>query len=79
MKKMYDKHGRTLYKYSHSVAQGGNVYSHKVKQGIISNKTGLKNILNAITSKFDLIDATVKVYDNIFFFFLSSSKIISTI
>ena len=79
MKKTYDKQGRTLYKYSHSVAQGGNVYSNKVIQDNIPNKIGLKNVLNAITSKFNLIDATVKVYDNIFFFFFHIPKSLAPI
>lgn len=76
MKKTYDKHGRTLYKYAHSVAQGGNVYSHKV---MISNKDGLKNVLKAITLKFNLIDSTIKVYDNIFFFFFHIPKSLAPI
>ena len=69
MKKAYDKYGRTLYKYSSSVAQGGNLYVHKVGQGVIKNKDGLMNALNAISIKFKLIDPTAKVYDSIFFFF----------
>jgi len=55
MKKTYDKYGRTLYKFRSSVAQGGNLYAHKVKQGVIKNKEGLKNALNAISIKFKLI------------------------
>jgi len=74
MKKTYDKNGRTLYKFSHSVAQGGNVYAHKVKQGNIQNKDGLKNALNALSIKFKLIDAAAKVYDTIFFFFFHVPK-----
>jgi len=38
-KKSYDKHRRTLY-------------AHKVCQGMIENKQGLKNALNAISVKF---------------------------
>lgn len=34
----------------------------------------MKNLLNAIISKLDLIDATVKVYDDIFFFFFHLPK-----
>ena len=74
MKKVYDKYGRTLYKFSHSVSQGGNLYAHKVRQGVIKNKDGLKNALNAISIKFKLIDPTAKVYDSIFFFFFHVPK-----
>lgn len=74
MKKTYDKYGRTLYKFSHSVAQGGNLYAHKAGQGIIKNKDGLRNALNAISIKLKLIDPTVKVYDTIFFFFFHVPK-----
>ena len=74
MKKVYDKYGRTLYKFSSSVAQGGNLYAHKVKHDIIENKTGLKNVLNAVSIKFKLIDPTIKVYDSIFFFFFHVPK-----
>jgi len=74
MKKTFDKQGRTLYKYSHSVSQGGNVYFHMVKEGVILNKTGLKNFLNSIITKFKLIDATIKIYDNIFFLFFHIPK-----
>ena len=74
MKKTYDKYGRTLYKFSSSVAQGGNLYAHKVRHGIINNKDGLKNALNAISIKFKLIDPTAKVYDTIFFFFFHVPK-----
>jgi len=49
MKKTYDKYGRTLYKFSSSVAQGGNLYVHKVRHIFIKNKAGLKNALNAIS------------------------------
>ena len=74
MKKVYDKYGRTLYKFSSSVAQGGNLYAHKVRQGVIENKDGLKNALNALSIKFKLIDPTSKVYDSIFFFFFHVPK-----
>ena len=74
MKKTYDKYGRTLYKFSHSVAQGGNLYAHKVSQGIINNKDGLKNALSAVSIKFKLIDPTIKVYGAIFFFFFHVPK-----
>ena len=74
MKKVYDKYGRTLYKFSSSVAQGGNLYAHKVRQGVIKNKDGLKNALSALSIKFRLIDPTAKVYDSIFFFFFHVPK-----
>ena len=69
MKIEIDKKGRKLYKYSSSIAQGGNLYAHKVREGVIKNKDGLKNALNALSIKFKLIDPTAKVYDSTFFFF----------
>ena len=70
MKKTYDKYGRTLYKFSSSVAQGGWVYIHKTVTGaIINNKGGLRKSLEAISKKFKLIDATARIYDTIYFFF----------
>ena len=70
MKKEIDKYGRTLYKFSHSVLQGGEVYIHKTAHGsIIQNKLGVRNALSAIAKKYDLIDPTIKVYDNIILFF----------
>lgn len=61
---------RKTYKFNHSVVQGGYLYAHKTAKGeIIRNKEGLRNALNAIARKFELIDFTVKVYDSIFFFF----------
>jgi|SRR3989338_1689639 len=64
-----DKNGRRIYKFSHSVAQGGNLYAHKVKHGTIGDKEGLKKALNEISSRLKLIDPTIKVYDTIFLFF----------
>lgn len=73
MKIGYDKKGRKLYKFSHSVHQGGFVYSHKTRnREEITNKEGLKNALNAIAKHFELIDFTIKVYDGIFFLFYMS-------
>ena len=75
MKKTFDKYGRTLYKFSHSVAQGGNVYIHKTAQSeIIENKLGLRNALEAVSKKFKLIDSTIKIYETIFFFFFHVPK-----
>lgn len=67
--------GRRIYKYSHSVALGGNVYIHKTLPGkVIENKEGLRNALNATAKQFSLIDPTIKIYDNIFFFFFHIPK-----
>lgn len=60
---------RKLYKFSHSVSQGGFIYIHKLKTGNIINKPGLRNYLTAISKKFKLIDVTIKIYDSVFFFF----------
>jgi len=61
---------RKTYKFSHSICQGGYVYTHKTKEnGKIADKEGLRNALDSIAKQFELIDATVKVYDNVFFFF----------
>ncbi len=56
MKREIDKNGRVIYKFSHSVHQGGFVYSHKTKvASIITNKDGVRNALNAIAKQFELI------------------------
>jgi len=68
MKREIDKNGRRIYKFSHSVAQGGTLYAHKTA-GIIENKIGLRNMLHAIAKKHNLIDPVIKVYDHIFFLF----------
>jgi hypothetical protein len=67
---------RKLYKFSHSVAQGGYLYAHKTVDGAsIENKEGLRNALNAVRKRFELIDATIKVYGTIFFlFFMAKPK-----
>lgn len=70
MKIDYDKNGRKIYKFSHSVAKGGNVYMHQCVYGkTIKNKQGLRNVLCAIARKFRLIDFNIKIYDSTFFFF----------
>lgn len=80
-----DKNGRRLYKFSSSVAQGGYLYAHKTTSDSITNKEGLRNALNAIAKKFELIDATIIVYDQIFFVFfmlkpsLAPQKLIDSI
>ncbi|MFH1916765.1 MAG: hypothetical protein ABIJ21_05855 [Nanoarchaeota archaeon] len=60
---------RKIYKFSHSIGQGGFLYSHKIQIGRIQNKDGLRNMLQAVGKQFKLIDVTVKIYDDIFFFF----------
>jgi|SRR3989338_673102 len=72
MKIEYDRSGRKLYKFSHSVAQGGYLYAHKTSVGNIVNKEGLRNVLSAISKKYELIDVTIKVYDAIFLLFFMS-------
>ena len=74
MKTEIDKQGRRIYKFSHSAAQGGNMYAHKVCEGSILNKEGLRNALRAIAAKYKLIDSSIKVYDPIFFFFFHLPK-----
>lgn len=70
MKIEHDKNGRKLYKFSHSICQGGYVYAHKTKEeGKIADKEGLRNALSSVAKQFELIDTTIKVYDNIFFLF----------
>ena len=70
MKIELDKKGRKLYKFSHSVHQGGYFYCHKtINEEKIENKLGLRNALNAIAVKLNLIDTTIKIYDDVFFFF----------
>ncbi len=54
------------------------MYCHK-SLNKIENKIGLKNALKAIAKKFELIDATVKVYDNVFFLFYLSRKVSSDV
>lgn len=76
MKTDIDKDGRKLYKFSHSVCQGGFMFANKVLNGNIKNKEGLKIILNSVALKFESIDVTIKVYDNIFFvFFMTKPSI----
>ena len=67
---LQNKDGRILYKFSHSVAQGGNVFIQKTTTGTsIEDKEGLRTALNDIAIKHKLIDHTIKIYDAIFFFF----------
>lgn len=71
---------RKLYKFSSSVSQGGFLYSHKTLDGQeITNKYGLKNALLAIAKQLELIDVTIKVYDNIFFMFYMTKPMVKPI
>ena len=77
---------RKTYKFSHSVAQGGFFYTHKTLENLpIKNKEGLRNLLVAVERKLELLDVTIKIYENIFFFFfqhkpkLHPQEIIKTI
>src|SRR3989338_7239812 len=73
MKIETDKYGRRVYKFSSCVAQGGYLYVHKTKNiTSIANKEGLRNLLQAIAKKHELIDVTIKVYETIFFLFFQS-------
>jgi|SRR3989344_4222264 len=68
---------RKTYKFNHSVCQGGYLYTHKTLNGeIIKNKQGLKNVLDASSKKFHLIDVTIKIYDsNFFLFFMAKPSV----
>ena len=75
MKKDIDKDGRIIYKFSSSVSKGGNVYIHKTLSGkIIGNKDGLRNALEVISKRYELIDPIIKIYDTIFFLFFHIPK-----
>ncbi|MBU2638755.1 MAG: hypothetical protein KJ955_07315 [Nanoarchaeota archaeon] len=69
MKIETDKSGRRIYKFSHSVAQGGWLYAHKASSAAISDKEGLRSALTAVSEEVGMFDVTIKIYDNIFFFF----------
>ena len=72
MKREMDSAGRVVYKFGHSVHRGGYLYAHKKKEMMpLKNKEGLRNVLSAIVKKFELIDATIKIYDTIFFLFFT--------
>ncbi len=69
---------RKTYKFSHSVSQGGYLYAQKIKDDIpIENKEGLRNAISAISTKLELIDVTIKIYDNIFFVFFTTKPRVS--
>lgn len=70
MKIGFDKNGRKVYKFSHSVDQGGFLYSHKAKEGEkIADRDGLRNALTELAKQYELVDVTIKVYDNVFFLY----------
>ena len=78
MKISYDKNGRKIYKFNHSICQGGYLYTHKSEENSnINNKEALRAKLNEICTKFELIDATIKIYDNIFFLFFMTKPSLS--
>jgi len=61
---------RKTYRFSHTVCQGGYLYSHKISGGaVINDKEGLRNALMEVADEFKLLDVTIKVYDSAFFFF----------
>lgn len=70
MKREIGVEGKVVYKFSHSVHQGGYAYGHKTKENhIIKDREGLRDALNAIARQYGLMDVTIKVYSNIFFIF----------
>ena len=80
MKRIIDKNGRILYKFAHSVCQGGFVYVHKTKSCcIIGNKEGLRSALEAASRNLELIDTTIKVYDTVFFLFFMTKPALAPI
>lgn len=60
---------RRPYNFSSSISQDSYFYCRKITGGKIENKEGLRNALNAIVIRFELIDTTIKIYDSILFFF----------
>ena len=77
MKITNDKYGRRLYKFSHGVSQGGYMFANKILTEKIENKEKLREILNVIVEKYQLIDVTIKIYDKIFFIFYMMKPSIS--
>lgn len=72
MKIEYDKNGRKLYTFSHSISQGGYLYAHRTSSNPITNSGELRLVLNEIAKEHELIDVTIKVYETIFFLFFMS-------
>ena len=79
MKIDVDKNGRRIYKFSHGVSQGGYMFANKILSEKIENKEKLREILNEVTKKYELIDVTIKIYDKIFFFFFMMKPSLSQI
>lgn len=69
---------RKLYKHSHSASAGGWIFAQRLKNGKIENKEGLRNGLNNVIKILNLIDATTKIYDNIFFLFFATKPTLAT-
>jgi hypothetical protein len=70
MKIEIDKNGRTIYKFSHSVQQGGWLYVHNASS-TITEKKELQTALENVRQTYTLFDTTTKIYDKIFFFFFA--------
>lgn len=62
---------RKVYKHSHSASAGGWVFAQRIMVGKIENKEELRIMLDEASKKLNLIDATAKIYDNIFFLFFA--------
>ena len=59
---------RKLYKFNHSVHQGGYLYAHKTShEGLIRDRETLRKALKETAKKLELMDVTIKIYDSIFF------------
>ncbi len=84
MKIEKDRNGRRIYKFSHSVFQGGYLYAHQASTAI-ADKEMLRNALHSTAEKNRLIDVTIKIYERIFFIFcmiplaLAPQKVIDAI
>jgi len=61
---------RKTYRFNRSIHQGGWIYAHKtVRDEKIEDKEKLIKALKKVGEEFELIDMTIRMYDNIFFFF----------
>lgn len=77
---------RKLYKFSHSIYQGGYLYAHKTShEGLIRNREQLRDAIEKTTKKLELMDVTIKIYDSIFFLYfmmkpsIAPAKVIDSI
>lgn len=77
MKITIDKRGRKLYKFSHSACQGGFMFSNKVLSGSIVHKDEFRYDLEKVRDELELIDVTIKIYNDTFFIFLMMKPSIS--